>query len=320
MTNEYDVVVVGGGSAGLQAALTLGRMRRQVLLFDSGRYRNQAAHHMHNFIAHDGDEPAEVRKAARADLERYDTVELREAVVTRVRPHGSGWLVTLDGAEVGTRKIVLATGLRDTLPDTPGLAELWGDAVAHCPFCHGYELSGEHVGILGTGPHSPRLAVMMARIAGRVTVYADGGELEDAVRVPLREAGVTVRTAPVTAVRRSATGASVHLASGDTEDVAGLFVAPELSQAAPFVDGLGLEMLPSGCVRIDEFGRTSRPGIYAAGDLAHLASLPMPMASVLTAAAAGLMAGSAAVQDLLVEENPWLMPGQGPPSGGPKPA
>jgi len=301
---SYDVVVIGGGPAGLQAALTLGRMHRSVLLLDSGQYRNAAAKEMHNFVTHDGRSPEEFRAAARRDLQPYATVEVRDRRATEVAHDGGRWRVTLDdtGAVVA-RRVVLATGLRDTLPDIPGLSDLWGDVVAHCPYCHGHELSGRHVGILGNGPHAVRVALLLGRIAVRITVFADGAGLDEATGAQLAQGGVDVRPEKVAGVRRSSTGATVGLASGADVEVAGLFVSTALAQAAPFAEQLSLEMLPSGCIRIDELGRTSRQGIYAAGDLAHLAALPMPLASVLTATSAGLLAGTAADQDLLADDH-----------------
>jgi thioredoxin reductase len=308
-SHTYDVVVIGGGPAGLQAALTLGRLHRSVLLFDSGEYRNAAAKQMHNFVTHDGRSPEEFRAAARRDLQAYDTVEVRDVRATEVVGAGGPWRVTLDDAgsveapEVQARRIVLATGLRDTLPDIPGLSDLWGDVVAHCPYCHGHELSGRHVGILGGGPHVARVALLLERIAARITVYADGAELDEATSGQLAQAAVGVRPEKVSGVRRSSTGATVGLSNGAEEEVAGLFVSPALAQAAPFAEQLSLDMLPSGCIRVDELGRTSRQGIYAAGDLAHLATLPMPLASVLNAASAGLLAATAAEHDLLAEDH-----------------
>jgi thioredoxin reductase len=302
--HSYDVVVVGGGPAGLQAALTLGRMHRSVLLLDSGEYRNAAAKEMHNFVTHDGRSPEEFRAAARRDLQPYATVKVRECRATEVADDGGRWRVTLhDTGTVLARRVVLATGLRDTLPDIPGLADLWGDVVAHCPYCHGHELSGRHVGILGNGPHAVRVALLLERIAARVTVFADGAELDEATGAQLAQGGVDVRPEKVAAVRSSSTGATVELATGADAEVAGLFVSTAFAQAAPFAEQLSLEMLPSGCIRIDELGRTSRQGIYAAGDLAHLAALPMPLASVLTATSAGLLAGTAADQDLLADDH-----------------
>jgi thioredoxin reductase len=305
-------VVVGGGPAGLQAALTLGRMRRRVLLLDSGEYRNGTVREMHNFLTHDGDDPSLFRETARGELKRYDTVELREARVAGVEEaaDGAGWLLTLDDgdARVHARKLVLATGLRDTLPAVPGLAGLWGDVVAHCPFCHGHELRDRPVAVLGAAPHTAMVATMVDRLASRLVVVTDGGTLDADAAAHLAEAGITIVDQRVTEVRRSVEGAALALADGTVVDVAGIFVAPELSQSSPLPEELGLDLLPSGCVRVDEMGATSRRGVFAAGDMAHVAALPMPLASVLTAASAGLVAGSSAHRELLMEDHPWLMP------------
>jgi thioredoxin reductase len=303
--SDVDVVVIGGGPAGLQAAMTLGRVHRTVLLADSGAYRNEAARQMHNFVTHDGTPPEEFRAAARAQLTAYPSVRLHGSEVSRVSPDETGgWEVHLgDGQVVRARKVILATGLRDTLPHTPGLGELWGDVVAHCPYCHGHEFSGHPVGILGAAnPGVVMLSSIMARIASRVVVFADGGDVDPEVAAQLDGLGVQVRPEPVTGVCPDSLGASVELGSGPAEPVGGLFVSTTLTQAAPFAEQLGLEMLGSGCISVDEFGRTSREGIFAAGDLAHLPALPMPLASVLTAAAAGMVAASAANMALASED------------------
>ncbi|HET6562284.1 MAG TPA: NAD(P)/FAD-dependent oxidoreductase [Marmoricola sp.] len=307
--STWDVVVIGGGPAGLQAALTLGRMRRRVLLLDSEQYRNGTVHEMHNFLTHDGDDPALFREGARAELKRYETVAVREARVSSIEEAGDGWRLTLDGGEeLRSRRIVLATGLRDTLPTVPGLEELWGDVVAHCPYCHGHELRDRPVALLGAGPHTPAVAMLVSRLASRLVVVTDGGTLDPETAGHLTAAGVEIVDQRVTEVRRSAEGAAVRLADGTDVDVAGIFVAPTPSQASPFAQRLGLDLLPSGGVRVDELARTSRPGVFAAGDMAHVAGLPMPLASVLNAAAAGLVAGSSVDRDLLMEEHPWLQP------------
>lgn len=281
---QYDAVVIGGGPAGLQATLTLARVHRKVLMVDSGSYRNDPADHMHNVVTHDGTPPAEFRAAARKELAAYSTAAVRDDAVTSVLPEGDGFVVTLGDEVVRARGVLLATGLVDTLPDTPGLAELFGSVVAHCPFCHGHEFAGGHVGILGTtsAGHLPRL---VGPIASRVTVFTDGEEL--GVELP---AEVAVRTDRVTGVCPSPVGATLTFDSGPSEQVAGLFVHTTLTQRAPFAEQLGLALNPSGCVEVDAMGRTSLPGVHAAGDLAHVAELPMPMASVLAAAASGQVA------------------------------
>jgi thioredoxin reductase len=286
----YDAVVVGGGPAGLQATLTLARVHRRVLMVDSGSYRNDAADHMHNVVTHDGTPPAEFRAAARKELAAYDTVTVRDGAVSSITPAGdAGFVVALGDEQVRTRGVVLATGVMDTLPDKPGLAELFGSVVAHCPFCHGHEFAGGHIGILGTSG-AGHLPGLVAPIGSRISVFTDGEELTDAL-----PAEVSVRTEPVTGVRPSPVGATVTFADGPPEEVAGLFVRTTFAQRAPFAAQLGLTLNPSGCVEVDAFGRTSLPRVYAAGDMAHLAALPMPMQSVVAAAASGQTAAASLV-------------------------
>jgi thioredoxin reductase len=296
--DKYDVVVIGGGPAGLQATLTLARVHRKVLMVDSGAYRNDPAAHMHNVVTHDGTPPEEFRAAARKELAAYDTVSVRDGAVTSVAQSagsdlGGGFVITLGDELVRTRGVLLATGVVDTLPDKPGLEELFGSVVAHCPFCHGHEFAGRHVGILGTtgAGHLPGL---VGPIASRVTVFTDGEEL--AAELPV---GVAVRTDRVTGVCPSPLGATISFVEGPSEDVAGLFVATTLTQRALFAEQLGLALNPSGCVEVDAMGRTSVPGVHAAGDMAHVASLPMPMASVMIAAASGQAAAASLVAFVL---------------------
>jgi thioredoxin reductase len=262
-------------------------------MLDSGRYRNDPAAHMHNVVTHDGTPPAEFRMAARKELAAYDTVVVREDAATSVAQVDGGFHVVLGDEVVRSRTVLLATGLTDELPDKPGLAALFGSVVAHCPFCHGHEFAGRPVGILGaaSAAHLPR---MVGPIASRVSVFTDGEELN--ADLP---ADVLVRTERVTGVCPSSLGATVSFESGPTEEVAGLFVTTKLAQRAPFAEQLGLAVLESGCVEVDPFGRTSVPGVHAAGDMAHLAALPMPMASVTSAAASGQAAAAALVAFLL---------------------
>ena len=190
--------------------------------------------------------------------------------------------------------------MRDELPPVPGLDDLWGDLVAHCPFCHGHEFSGRRVGILGAAI-APHLSALLGPIASELVVLADGQEMPEGV-----PDSVTVLRERVVAVERHDGGIRVALdgTGGERQhvQVAGLFVKPVLHQSAPFAEQLALELNPSGGVRIDEFGRTSRERVYAAGDLAHLAAHPMPMASVVMAAAAGQLAASTAQMTLMMRD------------------
>jgi len=293
-----DIAIIGGGPAGLQAALTIGRIHRDVVLFDDGTYRNATVSHMHNVVANDGTPPEEFRALARKQLAAYDTVSVREERVEEIEEvDGTFRLRLADGSTLIAHAVVLATGVRDTLPPVPGVDDLWGDLVAHCPFCHGHELSGQRIGILG-GAIAPHLSAMLERIASELVVFTDGDELPEEW-----DARPEVRTGRVTSVARHDGGVRVTLEGPDGEvrheQVAGLFVKPAMTQAAPFAEQLGLELNPSGCVRVDEFGRTSRPGIFAGGDLAHLPAYPMPMATVTMAAAAGQLAASGAIMAVM---------------------
>lgn len=271
----YDAVVIGGGPAGLQATLTLARVHRRVLMLDSGSYRNDPARHMHNVVTHDGTPPADFRAAAQRNLAAYDTVTIRTDTATAVGVDGEGFRVEVGDDVVTARGLILATGVRDRLPDKPGLAELFGDVVAHCPFCHGHEFAGRPVAVLGDATH---LVGLMGPVASSVTLLDE---------------------ATVERVERAGDGARVVFADGSTAEYGGIFVSTRLEQSAPFAEQLGLTLLPSGCVEVDVMGRTSLPGVHAAGDLAHVAALPMPMSSVLVAAAAGQVAAGALVAHLI---------------------
>lgn len=269
-----DAVVIGGGPAGLQAALTLGRMHRDVVLLDSAAYRNAPAEHMHNVITHDGRPPADFREMARSDLVSYETVEVREASATAVRQTDDGFETVLsDGSALVSGAVVLATGVRDVLPDVPGLAEAFGRVAHHCPFCHGHELAGRTIAVQD-GPRADHLVTMLGRIS----------------------ADVHVVSAPIEKIVADGDEALLTV-EGEELRVGGVFVASGFEQAAPFAGQLGLAVLDSGCVEVDAMGRTSVPGVYAAGDMAHTRDLPMPMASVLCAAAAGQVAAGACVAD-----------------------
>lgn len=272
----YDVIVIGGGPAGLQAALTLGRMHRDVLVLDSGQYRNGTVEHAHNYATHDGIAPADLRRLARADVAAYETVEVREAAAERVEQDGDDFVVHLGEASERSAAVILATGVRDALPDIPGLADAWGKEIAHCPFCHGHELAGGTVALDVEGAHAERLTAMLGRL--------------DAELVPV--------FGRVQRVERRDGGLDLTLDDG-TIHVDGMFIGPTFSQSAPFAAQLGLALNDSGCVQVDAFQTTSLPGVFAAGDAAHVPDLPMPMSSILTSQAAGLVAGAGCVQHLL---------------------
>jgi len=297
-----DVAIVGGGPAGLQAALTLGRIHRSAVVLDDGTYRNATVSHMHNVLTNDGTPPADYRAAAHRELAAYDTLTVLQTRADEIeQAEGIFRLRLADGSELTAAALVLATGVRDELPPIDGLTELWGDLAAQCPFCHAHEFTGSRIGIVGAAP-AAHLTAMLGPIASEVVVLANGEDLPDAWD-DTRPGGAEVRSERILSVARHDGGVRVTLEGADGEpqheQVAVLFVMPQLHQSAPFAAQLGLELNPSGGVRIDEFGRTSHAGVYAAGDMAHQPAFPMPMASVVMAQAMGQLAGITAQATLM---------------------
>ncbi|MFK3676569.1 NAD(P)/FAD-dependent oxidoreductase [Microbacterium sp. NPDC090218] len=296
----YDVIVIGAGPAGLQAALTLGRMHRSTLLLDSGEYRNGTVLHMHNMIGEDGTPPAEFRASARTELAAYDDVEIREGAASGISGAEDAFVVALaDGSAVEGRRVILSTGVADDLPLIPGLQDLWGTVAFSCPFCDGHEHAGRPIGILGAAPRAEHLIGLLGRIVGDITVFPVDETFAEEERRMLEARGVRVSAVPVAAVEKHDDGVRIRT-EADASVVAGVFVASgTMRQRAPFAADLGLRMLESGAIEIDEFGRTSLAGVFAAGDLAHRATLPGPMASVLLAAGAGQLAAVGIIQSFL---------------------
>lgn len=291
---QTDVAIIGGGPAGLQAALTLGRIHRKAVVVDDGTYRNAAVAHMHNVLTNDGRPPADYRAAAHQELTAYGSVTVLRVRADGIEQTGDSFRLQLaDGSELTARTLVVATGVRDELPPIDGLGALWGDLAAQCPFCHAHEFSGTRIGVIG-GESAAHYTAMLGPIASELVVLTNGEPLPDTW-----QGGAQVRTEPIVSVEPHDGGVRVTLAAGEHEQVSVLFVRPTLHQSAPFAEQLGLELNPSGCVRVDEFGRTSQPRVYAAGDLAHQPTFPGPVASVVMAQAMGQMAAIAAHSALM---------------------
>jgi thioredoxin reductase len=307
---ELDVVIVGGGPAGLNAALTLGRARRRVLLVDGGQPRNAPAQAVHGFLSRDGLPPAELRHIGREQLARYPTVEVRDTEVLNVQAidepdgNGGGFAVTLaDRSVTRARRLLLATGLVDQLPPIDGLAERWGRSVLHCPYCHGWEVRDQALAVLGAGPRAVQLAAHLTRFSPDVALCTNGAPLDSDSRGLLAGLGVAVREEPVQ--RLDGEGGRldrVVFAAGPPLARHAVFVRAPYRQRSDLPARLGCALLEDGTVAVDDLGRTSIPGVHAAGDLARRPSLPFATAQVVMAAAAGATAAVAIDQQLLAED------------------
>jgi thioredoxin reductase len=282
-----DVVIVGGGPAGLGAALALGRAAKRVALCDAGPRRNAAAEHMHGFLTRDGIPPAEFRRIAREQLRPY-AVTAMDAGVTSIEPaRGGGFEVVLaDGARVSCRRVLLALGLLDDLPDVPGIRELWGHRVFGCPYCHGWEARHLPWGILADTPALVEHAVFLTGWTADVVAFTNGPvEISAELRTRLERAGVRL---DARRIQRLVAGPDRRLFGVEMED--GALVPREAMVVRPpqrqtdLVRRLGLALDDQGLVRTDDGAETSIPGIHAAGDLAA------PMQAAIFAAAAGTRA------------------------------
>lgn len=293
---SYDVIVVGGSYAGLSAALPLARARRRVLMIDAGVRRNRFAATSHGFLTQDGSDPAAVAAQGRAQLMEYPSVDWLSGVAEQARPAEGGFVVSVQGggSHFG-RQLILAGGVRDHLPDLPGLAERWGRHVFHCPYCHGYELNQAPLGVLATSEVSLHQALMLPDWGPTTFFLNDAFEPDAEQRASLHARGVTVEPGRVDRLE-GAGGVEVVMQNGRRLALAGLFVAPRTSLSSPLASQLGCELEdgPLGSfIKTDAIKATTVAGVFACGDAARMAG------SVSLAVGDGAIAGVAAHRALM---------------------
>ena len=291
---EYDVIIIGGSYAGLAAALPLARARRKVLVIDAGQRRNRFADHSHGFLTQDGAKAADIAAVARKQVRAYGTVEWLDARATGARQVAGGFEVGIEaGVKRTAQRLVLATGVVDTLPEIPGLAQRWGRHVFHCPYCHGYELQQGRIGVLATSALSLHHALLLPDW-GPTTLLLNASFVPDAQQLAqLQARGVTVEAG---AVREITGHADVLLQDGRTLGFAGLFTIPRSQVENPMAAALGCEFTegPTGAViQTDAMKATTVAGVFACGDAARFGG------SVALAVGDGTMAGVAAHQSLV---------------------
>ncbi len=293
--NELDIVVVGGGAAGLSAALVLGRARRSVAVVDAHRPRNAPAAHMHGFLSRDGFAPADLIDAGRREVTSYG-VRLIDATVTRIEP-GFRVHLSVGGGALNARRVLVATGLRDEIPAIPGLSERWARDVLHCPYCHGYEVRDQPLGVLGGTPGAVEHALLIRQWTDDLTFFAHSHQLTTDERERLRARGVRIVDGAVTRlVIDGDRFAGIETDRGSVVAPAALFVRPRLVPVGTLLADLGCRMNDDGWAVVDAAGRTSVPGVYAAGNAVD------PRAQVITAAGAGSAAAIAVNADLVDED------------------
>ena len=304
-----DAVVIGGGAAGLNGALMLARSRRSVVVVDSGTPRNAPAEGVHGLLGLDGTPPAELLERGRAEVRGYGGTVLSGEVIKAAPadPSTDGdprFTVTLaDGATLHARRVLVATGLRDVLPDVPGLAEHWGHGLVHCPYCHGWEVRDEPIGIIATGPMSVHQALLFRQLTDDLVYFTRGTALDDDARARFAARGIRVVDTPVARVVAADDGgvAGVELDDGQLVARRVLAVATTMLPRLEGLEDLGLPLqdLPHGMGRhvvTGMAGTTEVPGVWVAGNTAD------PSAQVGASAAAGALAGAHINADLVTAD------------------
>jgi thioredoxin reductase len=298
LVERYDVVVVGGGAAGLNGAMLLARSRRSVVVVDAGHPRNAPAAAVHGLLGREGTPPAELLAKGRQGFGG----SVVEGEVVSAERRDDHFVVTLaDGRTTTARRLLVTTGLVDELPDVPGVAERWGHTVLHCPYCHGWEVRDQAVVVLGSGPQSVHQALLFRQLTADVTYVSHDAppDEEHLERLAARDIAVVDGTA--VALEGEADRLALRLADGDSVPLQALVVAPRMVARTSFLADLGLEPVPHPMgvgvhVPVDETGRTSVEGVWAAGNISDLS------AQVGASAAAGAFAGAQINGDLVMED------------------
>lgn len=306
MDEIWDCIVVGGGAAGLSAALVLGRARRRTLVVDAGKQSNRVAHGIGGLLGHDGRPPAELYAMGRDELAGYPTVEVRDGEVALGEGSEGRFVLTLaDGRVETTKRVLLAGGMDYRRPEVAGADERWGRSVFHCPFCHGWEVRDRALGVLDPGPMGAMRALMLTMWSDDVTLYTDGpATLDPTDAHRLHAGGIAVVEQPVIGLRGPGDDLeAIDLADGTSRPLGGLLLPVTLHQRSPLATQLGAESAPpspiaADALLLDPMSMTSVPGLFAAGDLG--ASMP----SVANAVAAGSNAAAGVVHSLIADRHP----------------
>jgi thioredoxin reductase len=295
----YDVIIVGGGPAGLSAALMLGRCQRRVLVCDAGHPRNARSHHLHGYLTRDHVNPKEFLRIAREELARYETVEVRDVeVTTAVCEEGAFHVTTAAGDELRARKLLLATGVVDNVPAIEGLHELYGSSVFHCPYCDGWEVRGQRIAIYGRGERGRGLALELTAWSRDLVLLTDGpSEIEADEVARLKRNGIAVREDRI--ARLEGEDGVLHrvvFTSGEALACRALFFTTGQEQRSHLATALGCEFNDKGTVMTGKYETTHLPGLYVVGDASRAVQW------VIVAAAEGAEAAFSINQALIKDD------------------
>jgi len=300
MVTDADVIIVGAGPAGLSAALVLGRACRQVLVFDHDRGRNRASHALHGFLTRDGTPPLELRRLGRQDLRQYDTVRLEVAEVTQAarRNNGAFEVVLRDQRRFTSRRLLIATGVVDNVPDVPGIQDFYGRSVFHCPYCDGWEVRGQPLAVYGCNRRGYRLSLELTGWTKDIVLCSDGDcELDVEQLAKLDRNGISVREQRIARLEgRDGRLERIVFVDGTSLARRALFFTTGQTQCSDLARSLGCELNEKGTVSTGKYETTHIPGLYVAGDASR------DVQWVVVAAAEGAEAAYAINQDFIKED------------------
>ncbi|HEY0680466.1 MAG TPA: NAD(P)/FAD-dependent oxidoreductase [Chitinophagaceae bacterium] len=296
---SYDVIIIGGSYAGLSAAMALGRASRNVLIIDNDNPCNRQTPHSHNFITHDGKAPGEISKIAIAQVLKYPTIHLLSDTVVKALNTSNGFEVTtLLQTGISAKKLLFATGVTDLLPPVKGFAECWGISILHCPYCHGYEVKGQPLGVIGNGDAGFDLCKLIYQWSKDILLFTNGApSFSDEQKSKLKKNSIRiVETAIAEIKNRDGYLSEVILADETSYSLNAVFIRPSTQQHCEIPVQLGCLLNEQGLIQTDEFQRTNVPGVYAAGDNCFF------FRAVSIATASGTKAGAIINKDLVDEE------------------
>ncbi|TDQ06328.1 NAD(P)/FAD-dependent oxidoreductase [Pedobacter metabolipauper] len=295
-TKKYDVVIIGGSYAGLSAGMALGRAIRNVLIVDGGKPCNIQTPHSHNFLTQDGNTPARIAAIAKEQLSAYPTVEYRNGLVTTINGKNSQFEVSLSSGEnVQAKKLLFATGIKDVMPDIPGFAESWGISVIHCPYCHGYEYREQPTGILINGDMAFEFGRLINHWAGELSIFTNGKSTISAEhRSELAALNIIVNEKEIKTIDHS-NGSIKQLMfkDGSAASIDAMYARLPFEQHCQIPKELGCALDENGYIQVDDFQKTTVPGIYAAGDNTT------PFRAVAMAVSAGSRSGAMVNHELI---------------------
>lgn len=295
---NFEVIIIGGSYAGLAAAMALGRSLRKVLVIDAGKPCNRQTPHSHNFLTQDGKTPSEISTLAKQQVEEYKTISFHSDKAISATKTSTGFEIkTEKGSTFNSLKLIFGSGIKDILPDIPGLKECWGISVIHCPYCHGYEVRNEKTGILANGDFGFEFGKMITNWTKDLTLFTNGkSTLTDDQKNMLASKNVGISEKKIEQViQQDGILEALKFEDGSVEGLKALYAKPDFEQNTPLPLALGCTIKENGYLEVDQLQKTTVQGIYACGDNTNM------FRSVAFAVSSGTMAGAACNKELIDE-------------------